>query len=299
MNFDMKEVIKASIIILSSLIILSIFVILIGGSSFYEKLDKYYVKVMNVGGLEVGSQVRLGGVRVGRVTDISVPKNPGELVTVEIGVKKGTKIYKGTKALITQTGFVGDIYMLLSVNNTVGEIIKPGDTIPSEEQMQFGLIISKIDILSSSVDKLVNDIDKLFSDKNIKGIENLIGNTNNAIVNSSSNLEKVANSLKNTTEKLNVVLSEIEEVVKTNKGEVNQIVKKVRYDIEKAEDMIKSIESTAKSVENTSKTIDKTVLLQSKKIERLLNSMVETSEELKELIQEMKNKPWSLIYKEK
>lgn len=295
----MKEVIKAVIIIVSSLLILSIFVILIGGSSLYEKMDRYYVKVMNVGGLEIGSQVRLGGVRVGRVTNILAPKNPGELVTVEIGIKKGTQLYKGTKALITQTGFVGDIYMLLSVNNTVGEVIKPGDVIPSEEQAQFGLIMSKINILSSSVDKLVNDIDRIFSEKNIKGIESLIGNTNDAIMSSSSNLEKVANSLKATTEKLNIVLGEVEDIVKTNKGEITNIIKKAREDIEKAEDMIKSIESSAKAVENTSKTVDKTLLLQSKKLEILLNSMTETSNELRELIQELKNKPWSLIYKEK
>lgn len=295
----MKEIIKASIIIIFSLLLLSLFVILIGGSSIYEKMDKYYVRVMNVGGLEVGSQVRLGGVRVGRVTNILAPEKPGDLVTIEIGIKKGTKIYKGTKALITQTGFVGDIYMLLSVNNTVGEIIKPGGLIPSEEQAQFGLIMSKIDLLSSSVNRLVNDIDRLFSEKNIKGVELLIGNTNNAIVSSSSNLEKVANSLKSTTEKLNIVLGEIEEIVKTNKGEVSQTIKKAKDDLEKAEDMIRSIESSAKSFENTSKTVDKTILLQSKRIERLLNSMTETSEELRDLIQEIKNKPWSLIYKEK
>jgi ABC-type transporter Mla subunit MlaD len=295
----MREEIKAGIIIVSSLLILSIFVILIGGGSIYEKLDKYYVKVMNVGGLEVGSQVRLGGVRVGRVMEILVPQGPGELVTVEIGIKKGITLYKGTKALITQTGFVGDIYLLLSVSDTSKGVIKPGEIIPSEEQAQFGLIMSKIDVLSSSIDKLVNDVDRLFSEKNVRGIEMLIGNTNDAIVNSSSNLEKVANSLKGTTEKLNDVLTEVEEVVKSNKGEISQVIKKAKDDLEKANDMIRSIESTAKSFENTSKTIDKNVALQSKRLERLLNSMAETSEELRELIQEIKNKPWSLIYKEK
>jgi len=295
----MREEIKAGIIIVSSLLILSIFVILIGGGSIYEKLDKYYVKVMNVGGLEVGSQVRLGGVRVGRVMEIFVPQGPGELVTVEIGIKKGITLYKGTKALITQTGFVGDIYLLLSVSDTSKGVIKPGEIIPSEEQAQFGLIMSKIDVLSSSIDKLVNDVDRLFSEKNVRGIEMLIGNTNDAIVNSSSNLEKVANSLKGTTEKLNDVLTEVEEVVKSNKGEISQVIKKAKDDLEKANDMIRSIESTAKSFENTSKTIDKNVALQSKRLERLLNSMAETSEELRELIQEIKNKPWSLIYKEK
>ena len=61
----LKEEIKAGIIIISSLIILSGFTILISGSQLFEKFDVYYIKVMNAAGIESGSQVKLGGVRVG------------------------------------------------------------------------------------------------------------------------------------------------------------------------------------------------------------------------------------------
>ena len=295
----MKEEIKAGIIIVTSLIILSGFIILIGGSQVFEKFDKYYIKVMNAAGLEVGSQVKLGGVRIGRVLSIKAPNGPGEPVTVEIGIRKGAALYKGTKASITQIGFVGDIYLLLSVDKTTTERIKVGDIIPSQEQVQFDVLMSKVDGLSQTVDGLIKDIDKLFSEKNIKGIETLIGNTNEAIVSGSSNLDKVASSLKGTTNKLELVLNEIEELVKDNKGEVSQMIKKAREDLEKAGEMIKSIEATAKSVEKTSKSADRVIEIQSQNLEILLNTMNKTTEELQDLFQEIKNKPWSIIYKER
>lgn len=295
----MKEEIKAGIIIIASLMTLSGFIVLIGGSQLFEKFDVYYIQVMNASGLETGAQVRLGGVRVGRVLDIKAPDKPGEPVSVEIGIKRGTVLYKGTKALISQVGFVGDIYLLLAVDNTTNEKIKAGDIIPSEEKVQFDVLMAKINGLSQSVDTLIKDIDKLFNEKNIKGIESLIGNTNNAIISGSTSLDKVASSLKATTDKLERVLSEIEDIVKVNKGEISQLIKKAREDIDKAGEMIKSIESTAKSVDRTSKSVDRVIDLQSRNIENLINTMTNTTEELQELLQEIKHKPWSIIYKEK
>jgi ABC-type transporter Mla subunit MlaD len=295
----LKEEIKAGIIIIASLMILSGFIVLIGGSQLFEKYDVYYIQVMNASGLETGAQVRLGGVRVGKVLDIKAPDKPGEPVSVEIGIKRGTVLYKGTKALISQVGFVGDIYLLLAVDNTTNEKIKAGDIIPSEEKVQFDVLMSKINGLSQSVDTLIKDIDKLFNEKNIKGIESLIGNTNNAIVSGSTSLDKVTSSLKATTDKLEMVLSEIEDIVKVNKGEVSQLIKKAREDIDKAGEMIKSIESTAKSVDRTSKSVDRVIDLQSRNIENLINTMTNTTEELQELLQEIKHKPWGIIYKEK
>jgi len=288
----MKEEVKAGIIIVSAIAILSVFIVLIGGGQFFQKYDNYYVKVMNAAGLETGAQVKLGGVRIGRITDIRPPLKPGEPVTVEIGLKKGAILYEGTKALITQVGFVGDIYLLLSVNNTTSKIIKPGDVIPSEELMQMDILMAKINVLSTSVEKLVNDVDRLFNEKNVKGIEALIGNTNSAILSSTSSIDKIASSLKVSTDKLERVLNEVEDLVKSNKGDVSQLLKKAREDIEKAGDMIKSIEKTSKSV-------DRAVDHQSKNIDHLVNSMTRTTEELQDLLQEIKNKPWSIIYKEK
>lgn len=295
----MKEEVKAGIIIVSAIAVLTIFIVLIGGGQFFQKYDKYYVRVMNAAGLETGAQVKLGGVRVGRIIDIRPPVKPAEPVSIEIGINKGTVLYEGTKALITQVGFVGDIYLLLSVNNTTDKVIRVGDDIPSQENIQMDVLMAKVNGLSTSVEKLITDVDRLFNDKNIKGIESLIGNTNSAIISSSANIAKIASSLKVSTDKLERVLNEVEDLLKGNKGEVSQLLKKAREDIEKAGDMIKSIESTAKSVDKTSKSVDRAVDNQSRNLDHLINSMTRTTEELQDLLQEIKNKPWSIIYKEK
>lgn len=295
----MKEEVKAGTIIVVSLAILSAFIVLIGGGRFFDNYDTYQVHVMNAGGLEVGAQVRLGGVRIGRILSINPPAGPGKPVTIEIGIKKGTVLYKGTRANITQLGFVGDIYLLLTVQETTNEKIKVGDVIPSKEQVQFDVLMAKLEGIADSVDKLIKDINKIFSQKNIEGIELLVENTNEAIVSGSASIDQVAASLKSTTDKLERVLDEVEEILKDNKEEFSQLLKKAREDIEKAGDMIESIESTAKSIEKTSDTADEATALQSQNLDNLFNTLNRTTEELQELLQEIKHKPWSIIHKEK
>ena len=287
----MKEEIKAGIIIVASFLMLTALVILIGGSNLFEKFDVYYVRVMNTSGLETGAQVKLGGVRVGRVLKVKEPAGPGEPVVLEIGIKKGTPLYRGTRALITQLGFVGDLYLLLAIDKTTGEKIQVGEVIPSEAAVEFALIMSKLEGLTGSVEGLIKDVDKLFSKKNIDGIENLVENTNKAIVATSANVEKVANGLRNTTVKLELVLNEVEGLVKDTRGDIAQLIRKAREDIEKAGDMIASIEKTSKSV-------DSAVTMESQNLDGLINAMTKTTVELQEVLQELKTKPWSVLYKE-
>jgi len=266
-------------------------VVLIGGGSFFEKFDHYSIRVRNAAGLEPGAQVKLGGVRIGRVLGIREPQLPGESVVIEIGIKRGKPIYKGTKALITQVGFVGDIYLLLTVNDTVNERITVGDIIPSEEVVDFGVIMAKVEILSRSLDALIRDIDKVFSPENIRQVELLLGNTNKTIVSASSHVQNISLNIRAATDKLSVVLDELESLVRNNKAEFSQVLKKAREDLEKAEGMISSIEKSAK-------TVDRTVDLQSQNLDALLSSMTRTTDELQDLIHELKRKPWSVIYKE-
>lgn len=292
----MRDEIKAGIIILASLFILSAVIILVGGSQFYQKFDTYYVMVMNAAGIETGSQVRLGGVKIGRVVRINAPDGPGKPISIEIGIKRGTTLYKGTKAFITQIGFVGDIYMLLAIDKTLNETIKPGSVIPSEEQVQFNEIMAKAVALSGSVDDLIRDINKIFSERNIKEIEKLFENSNKAIVTGSANIEKIASALKGTTDKIEHVLGEISGIVTDNKGEVALILKKAREDIEKAGDMIRAIEETVRTVDRTTKSVDGAINLQSQNLDNLFTTLNNTTEDLQDLLQEIKNKPWSFIY---
>jgi len=301
----LREEIKAGIIIVVSFVLLSGSVILIGGTQFFEKLDLYYMKVMNVAGIEEGAPVRLGGVRVGKVLKVKIPSSPGEPITITLGVKKGTLLYRGTKASIAQVGFVGDLYILLSLDKTSSERYRVGDTIPAEEQVPFSVLMARLDSISLSADSLLKDVGSLFNDKNKKEVENILKNTNAAIVSGASDIDKISAALRGTTAKLDRVLNEVEELVGSNKAEVTLLIKKARQDIEKAGEMITAIESAAQTADKTLQTADKTfktadraIDLQSQNIDNLLIGLTRTTEDLRDVLHEVKSKPWSVVYKE-
>jgi phospholipid/cholesterol/gamma-HCH transport system substrate-binding protein len=295
----LREEIKAGAIIVTSFVILSAFVILIGGSRFFEKSDIYYTAVMNAAGLEKGAQVRLGGISVGRVLDIKEPGGPGKPLTIEIAIKKGTPLYKGTKALITQTGFVGDTYLLLTIDHTTAGRIGVGEEIPSEVSTDLGVIMTRLYELSQRVDVLITDVDRIFNEKNAREVGKLLSNTNEAVVSISSNVEQVASSLRATMDKTETVLNEVEEMVRTNKGEVSELIRRGRKDLDQAGDTIARIEAAAKKIDAVSGSAGQAIEELSQNLDNLISDMTKTTEDLRDGIQEIRRKPWSILYKEK
>jgi phospholipid/cholesterol/gamma-HCH transport system substrate-binding protein len=93
-----------------------------GSFKLFSREDRINLLFESVGGLEEGATVRLNGVPVGHVRDISLEKG-GNNVLVELGVKKGThdRLHRGSTARITSTGFLAELYVELEG----GDIAQP------------------------------------------------------------------------------------------------------------------------------------------------------------------------------
>jgi ABC-type transporter Mla subunit MlaD len=286
----LREEVKAAIIVIGSVLVLSVVVVLIGGTKLFVRYDTYYTKVSNAAGLEVGGQVRIGGVRAGRVLDILAPEEPGELVTIVIGVKEGTPLFKGTTCRITQIGFVGDIYLLLSVKSTEAGRVKPGSVLPSVEPVEFSELMAELNEISGSLDGLIQDVDRLFSDENIAGFENLIENTNKAVLNASASIETISTDFRETSERIQAVMDDIEVYV-TEGGDLDEIFEKAKADLDAAEDMIHSFENSAEKMGGA-------VSRQDRNLDEVMGNLNDTFRDLQDLLQTLKLKPWSAIYKE-
>ncbi|KJR41701.1 mammalian cell entry-like domain protein [Candidatus Magnetoovum chiemensis] len=306
---SLKEEVKAGFLILLSLTLISVFVIAIGAGSIKKNYDIYFVKLYDTAGIDNGSSVRIGGVRVGKIIEITAPTNPDEKVLVKIGLKSGFPIYKGTKAAITQIGFVGEIYMHLYQLHTTKELIKPGSTIPSEEQIQMGDIITQMnglpelfktefERLSSSTTQLINNINRLFSDTNIKQYENLIKDLDSTINTTSSQLNRVADSLVATTERLQKTIDAVSLFFNDNKKDVKDILTSAKDDLAQIKNMALSFKEAAVEIKGAAKTLDSSLDTQTQNLDVMLNNINETSVAMQELIEELKHKPWSVIYKE-
>jgi phospholipid/cholesterol/gamma-HCH transport system substrate-binding protein len=85
-----------------------------GSLKFFGREERIHLLFASVGGVEEGATVRLNGVPVGHVRDISLQKG-GNNVVVELGVKVGTRarLHRGAKARITSAGFLSELYVEL------------------------------------------------------------------------------------------------------------------------------------------------------------------------------------------
>jgi len=85
-----------------------------GSLKCFGREDRIDLVFDSVGGLEEGATVRLNGVPVGHVRDISLAKSGNEVV-VALGVKSGTRdrLHRGASARITSTGFLAELYVEL------------------------------------------------------------------------------------------------------------------------------------------------------------------------------------------
>jgi phospholipid/cholesterol/gamma-HCH transport system substrate-binding protein len=84
----------------------------------------------NVSGLKGGNFVRIAGVEVGKVKDLTLHKDG--TVTVDFAIDKGLPLTKGTKAAVRYENLIGDRYLSLEEGPGSTRKLQPGETIPLE-----------------------------------------------------------------------------------------------------------------------------------------------------------------------
>ncbi|QWR77466.1 MlaD family protein [Candidatus Magnetomonas plexicatena] len=287
-----NEEIKAGVIIVTGLVLIALFVILTGGAKFYDKYDVYYVKLMDTAGINEGSAVRLGGLKVGRIKEMRAPTKPNEPVTVVLGLNKGTMLFNGTRAKISQIGFVGEIYLDLSLGNTTDTKILPGSVVPSEKVAVLSDLISKLDTAAVSLDTLIKDMDLFFGEKNRQHIENLLLNSNKVAVDLNSKFSDFSQSLTQSSKEMHNVLRNMDDILIANKEGITETIKAIRV-------MVTSMDKTSRSILKTSDSLNSTVLEQNENLTALLDSMKNTMDDLQDTLQEIKTKPWVITHSQK
>jgi phospholipid/cholesterol/gamma-HCH transport system substrate-binding protein len=94
-----------------------------GGGAGYELLAKF----PQVGGINVGSEIKVSGVKVGAVTSQRLDPKTYQ-AEVRFTVQKGVQLPIDTIAKITSEGLLGGSYILLSPGGDP-EFLKPGEQI--------------------------------------------------------------------------------------------------------------------------------------------------------------------------
>lgn len=122
---------RLAIFLIVSTFVLLILLSVVAGTRFMEERDEYLIEYadVSVGGLEVGTQVKYHGIKVGRVEDVYVDPEDITKVVVRVSLRKGTPVKTDTRAVVSGIGITGLKYIELSGGTQGAERVRPGGTI--------------------------------------------------------------------------------------------------------------------------------------------------------------------------
>lgn len=98
------------------------------GQLRFEDRTGYQATFTNISGLKSGNFVRIAGVEVGKVGDLTLHRDG--TVTVGFAVDKGVRLTEGTKAVVRYENLIGDRYLALEEGPGPPRRLPPGATIP-------------------------------------------------------------------------------------------------------------------------------------------------------------------------
>jgi phospholipid/cholesterol/gamma-HCH transport system substrate-binding protein len=100
------------------------------GQFRFDSRASYSAVFTNVSGLKGGNFVRIAGVEVGKVKDMTL--HGDGTVTVDFAIDKGLVLTDGTKAAVRYENLIGDRYLSLEEGPGSVRRLLPGQTIPLE-----------------------------------------------------------------------------------------------------------------------------------------------------------------------
>jgi phospholipid/cholesterol/gamma-HCH transport system substrate-binding protein len=141
-----KELRVGTLLAVGFLIIFAAIFTVGGQEGLFTKKYEFKARFGNVEGLTIGAPVRLGGVKVGSVTDIRFsPEGGGKSIIIELSVSETSfsRIRQDSNARLGSQGLLGDRTVDISVGSPESPQLRQGEYISSIEATQFDDLISK------------------------------------------------------------------------------------------------------------------------------------------------------------
>jgi len=132
--------------ILVALVMFGIMVFLLGDKQLlFSRTYTVSAPFDNVAGLDEGAPVRAGGVRIGTVKRILLPRQPEGKLTVELQLDNSTRdvIKKDSIASIETEGLLGAKYLAITFGSLEAEQVREGDVIDSRPPVDYGDVAKK------------------------------------------------------------------------------------------------------------------------------------------------------------
>ncbi len=240
-------------------ILLTIGVFFISGVYLFRSGYSLHVMYEYVSILDKGAPVRMAGVRVGEVSQVTLvhdPQHGKTRVEVKLFIEKGVKIGENYTFAIRGTHILSEPHIEISPQPGTAPLLKSGAVVEGMNPIPLEALIERANNIASSLDRVMTNLSSAVEDKE-----------------TSQSIKEIVNNLASLTHSLNLMLSGREE------------------------DMKATFVNMRSSTEALSKVLEHMEQGQGTVGKLLMED--ELYVEMRDLVREIKTHPWRLLKKDK
>lgn len=261
-----KSEIRAGVFLLAAFAIFVVMVFAVSDiQSLFKQKKRFKVHFSFSDGIEKNAQVRISGIKIGKVTDVRVVPEKGDLVELTLNVYEDAVIKDDSKAAIKSLGLVGGKYVELSGGTAAAKMLQEGAVLKGEESLKMDdLTKAGMDVVAK-LRNIAENLDRVAGDpalaRSIKGtVANIEAVTQNVKTMTSSK-EEVALALK--------ILPEI----------------------------IRKLDASIANMKDLSEKTDTMMGENRKQVDATMENVRDLTNNVKEFTAEVKRNPWKLLRK--
>jgi phospholipid/cholesterol/gamma-HCH transport system substrate-binding protein len=267
-----------------------------------EQYDNYYtIFDQDVNGLFVDAKVKLNGISVGSVTNITINEQNLNQVVVAFKVQRGTPIKVGTRAGMTAgMNLTGEKQVILSGGDFNEPNVPEGGLVPASVSM-FDQITGKVGDAFGKVMPIIDGLNRLLTPENAESISRTLANLEKTTENLSrltADIRKPLNTMSKSAVSLQKILAEVEEAKLAAKADASLSTLKEKLEAIDTKGLNDNLMQTAESMNKLSQNVDAMVYRNQDQVGNAVEELNTILENLEEFTQKIKNNPSVLIRSE-
>lgn len=308
------EEVKLGALVVVAIVLFLTALVFVGGVNLLGKKQVTYTSYFKfAGGLEPGTFVRFGGLKVGAVDAAEIDPQDSTRIRVKLRVAAGTPVRTNSRARISTLGFLGENYVEISPGTRDAARLEPGSEIPALEIVQLAEVFNNVNNITVNANKLVNDIDERFltladnTHQLINNLNRLVGAENrqrleSALVNTDALLAETRPHLKTTLTQLDAASAKLGPTLdnanttitqaKTLTGNMNSVVEENRQEIRQA---LLDLRAALTEAQCLMGNMQEALASNRANLDEALENIRASSQNLKQFTDTIKQQPFSLI----
>jgi ABC-type transporter Mla subunit MlaD len=290
---------KVGAFVLGCFSILTFTLIYLVNAEFSGHTIPYRTYLRYAGGLEPGASVLFGGINVGKVTGVRPAPSDPTKIEILLDVKQDTPVNEKSVAKLGLVSVMSGTALSITTGGNDSRRLPPGSTISSQEAASLDEIAGKMAVVADNANGLITqargelegisgdarsllaNLNSVTGKPNQQRIRSVLDNVNEMLATERPKIDHL-------TDQLNMLSQHADNTIQNVNGTVSDVREPIRRDLA-------DLQSTLLQARQLLSDMQVLVRANDYKIDDTIENLRTATQNLDELTDSVKQRPWSLI----